>query len=285
MDILLTGATGYIGSAVLAALVERGHRVMALVRSGTSASRVEAAGAVALQGDITDVSWLASHLTAAEGAIHTASPGDDTSAAVDAAVVTAVVSAFGGTSKPYVHTGGIWVQGDGHDITEETPIRPPAIVAWREAVEDDLLTADVAATVLEPAVVHGHDAGIPALLASAPRTDDGVLTVIGDGSQHWTTVHVDDLAALYLLVLEGSPVGRVIGASGHNPTVGELGEAISRGPVAAEGDAASRARLGDLFAEALLLDQQAAGAKARSLGWNPVHPTLVEEIAAGHYRG
>lgn len=278
MDILLTGATGYIGSAVLTALIDHGHGVTAVVRSTSAAKRVADAGAIPLTGDATDIAWLSDHLLRADAAIHTASPGDATSADFDRSIVSAVTNAFGGTSKPYVHTGGIWVHGDGLDITEETPFRAPAIVAWREAIESDLLAADIAATVLEPAIVHGHDAGIPALLPQAPRTDAGDLTVVGDGSQHWATVHVDDLAALYLVVLENGPVGRVIGASGHNPTVRELAQAISRGPVAAEGEAASRARLGDLFAEALLLDQQASGAKARSLGWNPTRPTLWEEI-------
>ena len=110
------------------------------------------------------------------------------------------------------------------------------------------------------------------------------LTVVGDGTQHWATVHVDDLAELYVRVIEGpEPVERVLGLSGHNATVTELGEALAGGPVAPEGIDASRARLGAPFADALMLDQQGRGEKARSLGWTPTRPSLLEEIRAGAY--
>lgn len=285
MNLLLTGGTGYIGSAVLAALLHDDHQVTALVRSASAAERVAAAGAVPLLGDITDADWLTGQLAEVDGAVHTASPGDATSAEVDRAVADAVIAAFAGTTKPHVHTSGVWVHGSSANVTEETPFAPPEMVAWRGAIEADLLAADVAATILEPAVVYGHGAGIPAMLARAPRTPAGDLTVIGDGSQHWATVHVDDLAELYVLVLEAEPAVRVIGASGHNPTVRSLAEAIADGPVVGEGAESSRERLGDLLADALLLDQQAPGSKARSLGWSPTRRTLLEEITAGDYRG
>ena len=258
MKILLTGATGLIGSSVLTALLAHGHEVVAIVRSDSSAKRASDAGATAVVGDISDATWFAEQLRGVDGAIHTASPGDETSATVDAAVVDAVIDAFGDTPKPYVHTGGIWVHGSGADLTEETPFAAPAIV-------------------------YGHGQGIPGVLAAAPRTDDGRLTVLGDGTQHWATVHVDDLAELYVRVLEGAEVaGRVIGASGQNPTVRELAEALAGGEVVDEGADASLERLG-AFGEALLLDQQASGAKARSLGWEPSRPSLLDEVRAGRY--
>ncbi len=98
-------------------------------------------------------------------------------------------------------------------------------------------------------------------------------------------MHVDDVAALYALVVErGEALGYVIGASGDNPTVRELGEAAA-GPagVAPESDDASRQRLGGAFADALLLDQATEAAKAKALGWKPVGPTLVEELRSGSY--
>jgi nucleoside-diphosphate-sugar epimerase len=283
MKILLTGATGLIGSSVLTALLAHGHEVVAIVRSDSSAKRASDAGATAVVGDISDATWFAEQLRGVDGAIHTASPGDETSATVDAAVVDAVIDAFGDTPKPYVHTGGIWVHGSGADLTEETPFAAPAIVAWRAAVEERLLASGVHASIVEPAIVYGHGQGIPGVLAAAPRTDDGRLTVLGDGTQHWATVHVDDLAELYVRVLEGAEVaGRVIGASGQNPTVRELAEALAGGEVVDEGADASLERLG-AFGEALLLDQQASGAKARSLGWEPSRPSLLDEVRAGRY--
>lgn len=284
MKILLTGATGYIGSSVLDVLRAHGHDVVAPVRSAHAAQKATATGATAVVGDITDAAWFTPLLEGVDAAIHTAAPSDGTAPQFDAAVAEAVIAAFSGTGKPYIHTGGLWIHGPSDDFTEQPPFNPPAIVAWREGVESRLAAADLALTIVEPGIVHGHGAGIPAMLGSAPRDAEGRLTVIGDGTPHWATGHVDDLAELHVRVIESpEPVGRVLGLSGHNATVTELGEAVADGPVVAEGVEASRARLGAPFADALMLDQQGSGAKARALGWTPTRPSLLEEIRACAY--
>ena len=285
MKIIITGGTGFIGSAVLGRLVTRGHDVTAIVRNDRAAGTVAAAGAAPLVGDLTDIAWLSERLAATDAAVHAAAPGDGTNADFDAGVVKAVTEVFSGTDRPYLHTGGVWVYGENPVITEDSAFDPPAIVAWRLPVEQSLLEAEVAATVVAPGIVHGHGRGIPALLAGGPRTASGALTMIGDGTQHWTTVHVDDLAELYVLLLEkGSGLGRVIGVGGDNPTVRELAVAAA-GPagVRAESAADSRSRLGASFADALLISQQATGERARSLGWTPSRPSLLTEFGRGSY--
>lgn len=272
MKTLLTGGTGYIGSAVLTSLVANGHDVTALVRSAEAATRVASAGATALVGDATNVAWLTSHLQQVDGAIHTAAPSEG-AAEFDRAIVEAVIAAFADSGRPFVHTGGIWSYGNSSSISEDSPRNPPRLTAWRGAAETMLLQSDVAATVIEPGIVYGCDAGILTMLASGPRSEGGALTLIGDGTQHWATVHVDDLAELYRLVLDGgSGLGYLIAASGANPTVADLGLAIAGefGVVPSTREE-TRAQLGDEFADALLLDQRADGAKARSLGWVPAH--------------
>lgn len=279
MKILLTGATGYIGSAVLAALRASGHEVVAPVRSGRALDAVTLAGAHGVVGDVTDVAWLSGLLADAGGAIHTATPGDGSAAEFDTRIVDAVVAAFGGTDKPYVHTGGIWTWGSGADLRDDDAPEPPALTAWRPAIEHRVLTSGLTASVLSPAVVYGHGRGLANLLAPDA---EGRARLIGDGSQHWTTVHVDDLAELYVRVLEsGRSLGRLLGASGVNPTVREIAEAYSPAELIAETAPETRARLGEAFADALLLDQQAFGDKARELGWAPTRPSLVEELRAG----
>lgn len=278
MKILLTGGTGFIGGAVLRRLVDDGHDVTAVVRSAGSAETVAAAGATALEGDLTDVAWLSATLREHDGAVHTASPGDSTSPELDDAVVDAVVSAFGGTPKPFVHTGGVWTYGDGDALTERTAPAPPALTAWRREREQRLLDADVRATVIEPGVVHAPGQGIAQLLVHAQRTGEGALELVGSGEQHWTTVHVDDLADLYALVLtSGEGHGHLLGVSGHSPSVRDLGLALTDA-VAGTTTETVHQRLGEAFGDALLLDQQADGAKARSLGWTPSRPTLVDEL-------
>jgi nucleoside-diphosphate-sugar epimerase len=144
-----------------------------------------------------------------------------------------------------------------------------------------VLESGLKASVVQPGIVYGHGAGIPAMLVAA-ATDSSPLTLIGSGDQHWTTVHVDDLADLYVRVVERAPGGRAyVGASGINPTVREIGEAISS-DVVPESPEATVTRLG-AFGEALLLDQQASGDRARSeLGWTPTRPSLVELLAKGY---
>jgi nucleoside-diphosphate-sugar epimerase len=284
MKIVLTGGTGYIGSALLGQLLAAGHEVTALVRSDEAAATVAARGAQPVNGDLFDPDWVTGQFAGADGVIHTASPGDATSEKLDRSVAEAAVRALSGTGKPYVHTSGIWIYGDNARITEDTPFAPPALTAWRAAVEQIVLDADLVTTVVTPGIVYGNGGGIPGGVLTA-RDADGRVPLVGAGDQHWTTIHVEDAAAAYRTVIEhGETSGYVIAVSGDNPTVRELGEAAAGSAgVAPESAEASRERLGAHFADALLLDQQAGADRARSLGWTPKGPTLVEELRSGSY--
>ncbi|MCU1402582.1 MAG: hypothetical protein QOD27_858 [Microbacteriaceae bacterium] len=280
MAILLTGATGFVGSSVLKNLVGRGHSVIALVRSPDKVAAVESAGATVVLGDITDLALVSRLATESDGVIHTASPGNETSSDVDDAFASAVLAALDGTDKPYLHTGGVWVYGNGHDITETDEFDAPAITAWRPAVEARVRASAVKTTIVAPAIVYGGGNGIPNIFRSDP------VRLFGPGTQHWATVHVDDLGALYALAFEqGAQDAYYIGASGQNPTVMELAGAASRGnAMIKETREETHARLGAAFADALLLDQRATGARAKSeLGWTPSGPSLVEELETGSY--
>ncbi|MCW2530029.1 MAG: NAD-dependent epimerase/dehydratase [Pseudonocardiales bacterium] len=289
MNVFLTGGTGFVGGAVLRALLSHGHQVTALARSEGSAAALSAAGATALIGDITDVRWLSEQLVPVDAAIHTASPGGPDSAAVDTAIATAVARAFAGSGKVYLHTGGIWVYGNNLDISEESPLDPPELTAWRADVEKIALETDGArVVVIVPGIVYGEGKGIPTMIAGAPRDESGALHLIGDGAQHWTTVHTDDLADLYLLALEDPAAdGYLVAANDDRPTVRELtlaaADAAGHVAIVAESNDESRARFGALFADALLLDQHSSARKARSLGWEPKSISLAEDLRAGSY--
>jgi nucleoside-diphosphate-sugar epimerase len=292
MNVALTGATGFIGSHVLAELEEHGHEVTALVRDDAQAEAVAARGVTPAVVDLYDRPAVVRLLSDADGAIHTASPGDETSADLDSAVVDAAIEAFDGTGKPYLHISGAWVYGDNTNISEESPLSPPAMVAWREPIEQRLLEATgLRGVVILSSVAYGDGGGgIPGLLLSSPRDDRGDLIMLGSGQQHWSTVHVADLADFFRRALEDdSARGYYVIGDGRNPTVAELTEAAAvatgaHGAVAGS-DEEARARLGDYFGEVLLLDQGTDAARARAeFGWRPSHMGLVDELRNGSYR-
>ena len=292
MRVALTGATGFVGSHVLTELQQHGHQVAALVRDRSQADVVAARGATPSVVDLYDRPTLVSVLSDADGAIHTASPGDETSANLDSAVVDAAIEAFSGTGKPYLHISGQWIYGSNPAITEQSPRNAPALVAWKEPIERRVLDANgMRGVVIVAGVAYGDGGGgIPGLVLGSPRDEAGNLIMLGTGQQHWSTVHVADLADFFRRVLEDDAArGLFVVGDGSNPTVAETTEAAAvavGAPGAVPGsDDEARARLGDYFAEVLLLDQGADAANARSrFDWHPSHPGLVDELRSGSYR-
>ncbi len=292
MKVVLTGATGFIGSHVLADLHKHGHEVTALVRDDAQADTVAARGATPAVVDLYDRPTVARLLSNADGAIHTASPGDATSANLDSTVVDAVIDAFVGTGKPYLQISGLWIYGANPSITEASAFNAPALVSWKEPIERRVLGArGMRGVVIVSGVAYGDGGGgIPGLLLGSPRDDAGNLIMLGTGQQHWSTVHAADLADFFRRVLEDeSARGRYVISNGVNPTVAELTRAAAvavGAPGAVPGsDDEARARLGDYFAEVLLLDQGTDAARARAeLGWYPSHPSLTDEFRHGSYR-
>ena len=292
MRVVLTGATGFIGSHVLSELQEHGHQVAALVRDDSQADIIAARGATPTVVDLQDRPTVVRLLGDADGAIHSASPGDETSANLDSAVVDAAIEAFSGTGKPYLHISGQWIYGANPAITEESPLNAPALVSWKEPIDRRVLdAAGMRGVVIVSGVAYGDGGGgIPGLLLGSPRDDAGNLVMLGSGQQHWSTVHVADLADFFRRVLEVDAArGLYIVADGSNPTVAEITEAAAvavGAPGAVPGsDEETRARLGEYFAELLLLDQGADAARARAqLNWQPSHPGLVDELRSGSYR-
>ncbi|HEY1445003.1 MAG TPA: NAD-dependent epimerase/dehydratase family protein [Acidimicrobiales bacterium] len=292
MRVALTGATGFIGSHVLRELLGHGHEVTALVKDGAQSDAVAAQGAEAEVVDLYDRPTVVKLLADAGGAVHTASPGDATSADLDSAVVDAAIEAFDGTGKPYVQISGLWAYGNNTAITEDSPFDAPPLVAFRPAIESRVLgTTGMRGVVPISSVAYGDGGGgVPGVLLGSPRDEQGNLIMVGSGQQQWSTVHVADVADFFRRVLEDdSAHGYYVLGNGVSSTVAEITEAAAvavGAPGAVPGsDEEARARLGDYFAEVLLLSQGTAATKARTeLGWNPSRPTLLDEFREGSYR-
>ena len=225
MNVALTGATGFIGSHILTELHDHGHEVTALVRDEAQADVVSSRGAKPIVADLYDRATVAAVLKATDAAIHTASPGDATSAAMDTAVADAAIDVFSGTGKPYLQISGVWAYGSNPTITEQSPVNTPALVAFREPIERRVLSAtDMRGVVIRSAVAYGDGAGaVPGVLLGSPRDDAGNLIMLGAGQQHWPTVHVADLADAFRRALESdSARGTYVIANADNSTVAEL---------------------------------------------------------------
>ena len=191
---------------------------------------VTANGATPALVDLYDRSAVVKLFNDTDGAVHTASPGDETSAKLDSAVVDAAVEAFGANEKPYAHISGLWVFGPNTSITEESPYNAPAMVAWKEAIDQRILgEPGMRGILIVSGTAYGDGGGgIPGILLGSPRDADGNLIMLGAGRQHWATVHVADLAAVFRSALENdSARGRYVIGNGLTPTVSELTEAAA----------------------------------------------------------
>jgi nucleoside-diphosphate-sugar epimerase len=293
MRILLTSATGYIGSAVLPALLLDGHEVSAIVRSDDGVATVTATGATAIRGDVTDSDLLSRSARDADGVIHLVTPGGQITDAFDNAVVDGVLAGLEGSGKFYIHSSGIWVHGNTHGVADEdAPFDPPEVTSWRPAIIERVRNASgIRNVIISPGVVYGHGSGLPRMIVDGPQSSDPdpALLFPGTGDQHWTGIHIDDVATLYASAVQrAKPGSYYLGVNGVNPTMREIATAASRtlglgGRIAPEPPEQTRRRLGPL-AEAFGLDQQATGDRARAeLGWKPIGPSLLDEIETGSY--
>ncbi|MEZ0112445.1 nucleoside-diphosphate-sugar epimerase [Catenulispora sp. EB89] len=275
MKIFLTGGSGYIGRATIAELLRHGHTVEALARSEQSAQAVAGVGAVAVHGGLADLDVLRHAAARADAVIHLAqADSPDT----ELAAATAMQDGVGpGT---YVHTGGSWVYGDTDGVQDETaPWNPPSVVAWRKPVEDQVLARAAEGgrpVVVQPGLLYGGDNRLIDHFLITPGKRAGAVPYIGDGTNHWSLIHIDDVATLYTAALAAQPGSVYLGVGENHPTMKEVAEAASRG-AGLGGKTASitleqaRTQMGPV-ADAFALDQRLTSAKARrELGWVPVH--------------
>ena len=289
MKVLVTGATGYIGSAVVEELANHGHHVLAFVREG---KKIPArANVEAVYGDVRDAASLNAAVRKSEAVIHTAASFGPDMAQVDQAAVDVILKTAAEGKQRFIYTSGIWVLGNtgAKPADENTPLNPIPLVAWRVQHEEQVKAAakSFPTAVIRPGMVYGRGRGVPAMFFQTVA-EKGAVTAVGNGENRWPMVHVDDLAVLYRLILEKAEPGAVIhGATGETLKVKQMAEAAAKGagvPGKVNYWSVDQARgvLGP-FADALALDQDVISIVAPKLGWKPRTAGALEELERGSY--
>lgn len=281
--VFITGATGYIGSAVAKRLVNAGYNVLGQTRNPERAERLKALGVRPVIGDLDNAAGLADAMAPCFAVVHAAA---DHNAAEqgDAHALDAVEKAIeAGQIKRFVYTSGIWVHGDSgaRTLDETTPLNPTDLVRFRAKHEQRAFgLAGVDTVVVRPAIVYGEGRGIIGQWFEQALTKRTV-TYYGDGSQSWPLVHRDDVADGYLLALRKGRAGQAyLLADGSTFRCKEIAEAVANacGAVAKSWPAAQvRETLGG-YGTALMLSQRVSAAKAeRELGWRPNRTDFIKD--------
>jgi nucleoside-diphosphate-sugar epimerase len=291
MNVLIIGATGYIGTAVDEALTARGHKTVGVARSDTAKAKLQARGTNVVYADAAKPNTLAGPLKEADAVVYAVNVTDADPWAVDTGALKAIRKGLAGTEKTFVYVSGAWIYGSTGDrpATEDAPLNPPTLMVRRvefERATIEMTKLGVRALVVRPGIVYGRGAGLPSMFVQSAR-ERGAATIVGEGHNHWSTIDVGDLGELIALAVEYGRPGRAYNAANDDQfVVEEIAKAASRG---AGKDGATTTVPYDIMGqmgECLALDQILSSDRAKNdLGWRPKNTSIVEELEKGSYVG
>ncbi|MGP3961415.1 SDR family oxidoreductase [Nonomuraea sp. 3N208] len=295
MHVFITGASGFIGRAVVAELIAAGHEVTGLTRSEASASVIKDLGADVHRGDLDDLDQIRQGANAADGVVHLANKHDwahpEVSNRAERAAVQTISDTLAGSDRPFVLAAGLAVPGLGRPLTERDPNPAVGPDSPRGGAENLALTyADRGVRVIPvrfAPTVHGEgDHGFVSIVAQAARRR-GASLYAGEGHNRWPAVHRSDAARLVRLGLENAPAGTILHAAAEEGVpLQRIAEALAArlGVPAKSAPAEQIADEIPFIGRFLAADFVATSKITRDLlGWRPTGPTLLEDIAAGHY--
>ncbi|MFT3771441.1 MAG: SDR family oxidoreductase [Minicystis sp.] len=297
MRVFVTGATGFVGSAIVQELIGAGHQVLGLCRSDAAERKLAATGVAVHRGDVGDLDSLKRGAAAADGVIHTAYDHDflnvtrEAAAEADTRAIEAMGEVLAGSGRPLIITSGMGLLARGGVFTEDDAPDPSSGTAHRlppERAALALASRGVRSAVMRlPPSVHGDgDHGfVPALIRIA--REKGVSAYVGDGRNRWPAVHRLDAAHLYRLAVENAPAGAALhGIAEEGVPMREIAEVIGRRakvPVVSKSPEEAAAHF-TWLARYVALDAPASGARTQErLGWRPRQPGLIADLEHGRY--
>jgi nucleoside-diphosphate-sugar epimerase len=282
MKVFLTGGSGYIGQAVALRLKKAGHDVLALVRDESKAAKLKEAGVKLAVGNLANPAGYAGGAWGRAAIVHLAQDYSPEGPELDKKTIQSARDLLRGqVGATFIYTSGCWVLGATDGVADESaPVKPAKLVAWRPAHEQlalDMAKDGIRAVVVRPGIVYGGKGGLTGLLFGS-ALKGGATQTVGEGGNHWPMVHVDDLAELYVRLVERAPAGSIYNAADASQhTQKEIAEAASRA-AGKDGKTQSQPLDGSPFQEALALDQRLSSEKARNdLDWRPRHESFTAE--------
>lgn len=288
MRIFVTGASGYIGQAVAKAFRNKGHRVYGLVRSPEQAAELSLQEILPLIGDLNQLSTLIDQLDQIEVVVHCAFDSSTDGIQKDTDTIDIIIKSLSRSSLPriFIYTSGIWVYGSkGEQIVDESVVvNPVERIKWRPGNEQTVLNAakdNLKTVVIRPGLVYGQSSGLMKLFFASIQ--NGAIPVIGEGKNHWSMVHVEDLAHAYVSAAEKELGGVILNVVGDSfPTMREVAESIAKsagleGKIKNLSPDEAQKVFGDLW-EGLAIDLKVDNSRIKRLmKWQTHHAPFIEE--------
>ena len=300
MRIFILGATGYIGGAIASHALQAGHTVQGLARSDQAEATLRERGIVPVRGSLDDHEQLIRVAHESDAVIFAVSYGNDIQAAMRslAAAANALLLALEGSSKAFLYSSGVGAYGDTgiREVDEDEPLHPDPLFAPLIQIEQDILSAasrGVRSVVIRAAQVYGGGGGGSAPFVSLidMARQMGYAMYIEEGTNAWSTVHLDDLANLYVLAMEKAPAGTLLNAAAEPPvSLKDIATAVGHAaglvdpPRSLTIDEANGV-FGPFMTGFFARNMRISSARAMSLlDWRPEGPSILDDLTHGSYR-
>ena len=289
MNVLIVGATGYVGTAVDEALRLNGHHTFGVARSDSARDKLKSRDTCVIAADAAKPQTIARAASGVDAVVYAVNVTDADAFSVDSNALRAIRKGLAGTEKTFVFVSGAWIYGATGDdaVTETAPINPPTMLARRIELERQTLEmtrVGIRSLIVRSGIAYGRGGGVPQMFVQSAR-ERGAATIVGDGTNRWATIGIADLGRLIALAAEAGRPGRAYNAVNDDRfNVREIAEAASRGAGSGGATTIVPPEIMGQYGECLALNQVISADRAKAdLGWTPESASILQELEHGSY--